>query len=260
MDNMPSITRRYDVTSATLKWVALVTMLIDHIGFVIVEWALVHLPLDQELYRRIYAADRAMRAIGRAAFPLFVFLLIEGFCYTHDRTRYLIRLILFLVISEIPFDLAISGVMGEKQTILFYPGYQNVLFTLSIGFVAMWLLDILFRTTMGQVEKVVLLALIVVTALLVAYVLKTDYGAWGVLAVIAGFMAKRRGAAPFWIGLSIIVILTMMNDHEAWAAVIDLPLLIFYHGKKGSRGNKYFYYIFYPAHFFILYLIRTMIF
>ena len=261
MDSMPSITRRYDVTSATLKWVALVTMLIDHIGAVILEWVLIYRQAELAgQWDMLYRIDRLLRGIGRASFPLIIFLLVEGFFYTRDRSRYLIRLIVFTLISEVPFDVAFSAVVRNRHQTYFSIAYQNVLWTLLIGFAAMYVMEMIYRTSMMEYEKIILVVLTVLCGVGAAYILRTDYSHWGVLAIMAAYFAKKRGAHPFWTGLSAIVILTMMNGTEAWAAVIDLPLLLFYHGSRGRRGSKWFFYIFYPAHLLALYVIRSLLF
>ena len=258
---MLSLGRKYDVTSAMLKWVALITMLIDHVGAVILEWMLLyHSFKDTAMWDVVYRIDRVMRGIGRASFPLIIVLLVEGFFYTYDRIRYLIRMLVFLIISEVPFDMALSAMVKDRHQAYLSFAYQNVLFTLVIGFGAMLIMEYIYTTPMLQYKKAALMVLTALIALAGAYVLRTDYNAWGVLAILAAYFAKKRGTSPFWIGLSAIVILTMMNGSEAWAAVIDLPLLLCYHGTKGRRGSKWFYYIFYPAHLILLYLIRVAVF
>ena len=91
-----------------LKWIAIISMLIDHIGAVLFPWC------------------EWMRIVGRLAFPIFAYLLVEGFVYTKDVKKYLVRLGLFALISEIPFDLAFFGTV-------FAPVHQNVFFELFCG-------------------------------------------------------------------------------------------------------------------------------
>ena len=114
--------RRLFLDSDALKLIAMVTMLIDHIG------AAILLPAHftginiSNTWVDVYDLSRK---IGRTAFPIFVFLLVEGFFHTHSRKKYFGRLLLFALLSEIPFDLAFYGV-------LFYESSQNVFLTLAI--------------------------------------------------------------------------------------------------------------------------------
>ena len=128
------IQEKRGISSAVLKNIAVVTMLIDHIGAVIVTRLLIRNGLyeamaNQEAYTawmgqngRMYGIYMAMRIIGRFAFPIYCFLLVEGFQKTHNVKKYLGRMFLFALISEVPFDLAFSGKA-------WYPAYQKELFS-----------------------------------------------------------------------------------------------------------------------------------
>ena len=105
---------KIDLSGNTLKVIACITMLIDHIGAALIA-AWLEVIADPVLYHQVYLFYRVLRGIGRLAFPLYIFLLVEGFFYTHSRRNYLGRLALFLVLSEIPFDLAL---MLPKDVIL----------------------------------------------------------------------------------------------------------------------------------------------
>ena len=133
------VNNRRGISGSTLKLIAIITMLIDHTAATI---------LDNTLYARgfdkldqsdsqafmdfisdnalLYSADMMMRLIGRIAFPIFCFLLVEGFLHTRNQWKYAGRLAVFALISEIPFDLAFHKTA-------FYLQYQNVFFTLLIG-------------------------------------------------------------------------------------------------------------------------------
>ncbi len=121
------------ISGNTLKMIAIITMLIDHIGAGVVE---PYLSMNMgamdgnEMFNRLYYLDRSLRIIGRVAFPIFCFLLVEGFLHTRDVKKYGSRLLLFSLISEVPFDLIFFNTW-------FYPGYQNVYITLFIGLVVL---------------------------------------------------------------------------------------------------------------------------
>lgn len=143
MTAVPSVpevmTKKRGISGSTLKLIAIFVMLIDHIAATILEQTL----LSRGFFNyntvasidaaniQLYTIYRFMRGIGRLGFPLFCFLLVEGFVHTRNKGKYALRLGIFALISEIPFDLAFHGNA-------FYFEYQNVFFTLLIGFLVMW--------------------------------------------------------------------------------------------------------------------------
>lgn len=145
------VSREKGIPGSTLKIIAIITMFIDHIGAVVLEGKLSDLGMAQAMqtqeglqefmaqYGVLYLMDMIMRLIGRMGFPIFCFLLIEGFIHTRSRLKYGRNLLLFALISEVPFDLAITRGMGDVPKIggVLYPYYQNVFFTLFIGLLCM---------------------------------------------------------------------------------------------------------------------------
>ncbi|WOO35628.1 TraX family protein [Anaerocolumna sp. AGMB13020] len=130
--------KRRGIPGSTLKLIAIFVMLIDHIAATVISNILVSVNFfmmgsaasQDTYYQTMSTVYFIMRWIGRLGFPLFCFLLVEGFIHTRSKMKYVIRLALFCLISEIPFDLAFTGRA-------FYTGYQNVFFTLLIGFIVM---------------------------------------------------------------------------------------------------------------------------
>ena len=116
--------KKFGISGSTLKLIAIVSMLIDHTAATVIRALLISASPDwQPGLRTLYSVSRD---IGRLAFPIFCFLLVEGFLHTRNPKKYAGRLFLFALISEIPFDLAL-------QSGWFDPGKQNVYFTLLIG-------------------------------------------------------------------------------------------------------------------------------
>lgn len=144
--------KKKEITGAALKWIAIITMLIDHIGAAILEPYMSgefgSVPIKVlGLHPMIW--DFILRGIGRIAFPIFIFLMVEGFFYTRSRKKYAIRLGLFCLISEIPFnlgfhpqDMEIYSDFPRLHFIGFDYTYQNVFFTLFIGFLTIWVLEV----------------------------------------------------------------------------------------------------------------------
>lgn len=132
-----------------LKIAAMLSMLCDHIGFVLVSAN--HFP---EIYY-------TLRIIGRIAFPLFCFMLVEGFVHTHNRKNYIIRLAVFAIVSEIPFDLSSCGSAFDWDS-------QNVMWTLLIGFIVLCGLE---RFEENYLAKLAVL----LAGGIAAYFMHTDY-------------------------------------------------------------------------------------
>ncbi len=254
------ITGKRGLSSAVLKNIAVVTMLIDHIGAVIMARVLIQNGLyaamvSQEAYDAwmgqnsgLYGIYLAMRIIGRLAFPIYCFLLAEGLQRTHNVKRYLGRMLLFALISEIPFDLAFSGRLWNMQ-------YQNVFFTLFIGLMVIAGLRLVDQRLSGpetwrKLAGVGLYAVIIVAGSVLALVLKTDYSFKGILAITVLYLFRSRRKAQIWAG----VIAFLLMDGMEMIAALSFLLIWFYNGARG-RQNKYFFYFFYPAHLLLLWVI-----
>lgn len=258
------IQRKRGISSAVLKNIAVVTMLIDHIGAVIVTRLLIQNGLyeamgSQETYAAwlgqnggMYGIYMAMRIIGRFAFPIYCFLLVEGFQKTHDVKKYLGRMFLFALLSEVPFDLALSGKV-------WYMEYQNVFFTLLIGLLVIAGLQLVEQRFAGtetgkRLLRVVLGAVIILAGCALALLLKTDYNFKGVMAIVVLYLFRKRKKAQIWAG----VIVFLLMDGLEMIAALSFILIWFYNGTRGKQ-NKYFFYFFYPVHLLLLWLICVAI-
>lgn len=248
------------ISSAVLKNIAVVTMLIDHIGAVIVTRLLIQNGLYKAMVNReaydawvgqnggMYGIYMAMRIIGRLAFPIYCFLLVEGFQKTHDVKKYLGRMFLFALLSEVPFDLALSGKVWNAE-------YQNVFFTLLIGLLVITGLRLAEQRLTGtetvkKLLRVGLDAVIILAGCALALILKTDYSFKGVLAITVLYLFRNRKKAQIWGG---VIIFLLMDGLEMLAA-FSFILIWFYNGTRGKQ-NKYFFYFFYPVHLLLLWLI-----
>lgn len=252
------------ITGSTLKIIAIVAMFIDHFAAIVMDRYLFAiefyvrdtdsgiLSIDPSIPNgmMIYWIDVALRLIGRIGFPIFCFLLIEGFSHTRCRWKYLLRLTIFAFVSEIPFDLAF-GFMGES--------YQNVFFTLAIGFAVIWGIDAATAYIERKIQKKSkdvrqIIMAIVITALgfLAAEALHTDYSGMGVLAIaIMYWLHKYNSKVVAMVGGC--AVLTVSNLMEA-TAFITVPLIAKYNGERGLK-LKYIFYLFYPLHILFWYLI-----
>jgi len=118
--------------NSDLKLIAIITMIIDHIGACVVSC----IPAVQDPNSMVYMLYWVLRIIGRIAFPIFCFLLVEGFIHSKNRYKYALRLLIYSVISEVPFDLALT-----RHAINW--SHQNVFFTLLLGLLSMMVLDLI---------------------------------------------------------------------------------------------------------------------
>lgn len=152
------------LNSLHLKLLAVVTMLIDHMGFTLFPHAV------------------WMRAVGRLAFPIFCFLIAEGCAHTHDKKRYAGRLLLFAVLSELPFNLMCSGQWLSWN-------YQNVLWTLLIGALVCWAMD--WARTRPEMWRRLPADAAIAVGFILGQVCSTDYGGWGVLLVTLFYLTRE---------------------------------------------------------------------
>lgn len=228
-------------SGAMLKWIALISMLMDHFGAAFFVIYTSYYDGTQEFAGADFFYYYILRGIGRTAFPIFCFMLVEGFFYTKSRMKYLIRLILFCLVSEVPFDLAVRAKTWDISS-------QNVFWTLAIGFGTIWIMETIRNSNkVDWILRGLLSISLGLLTMLLAEFLKTDYGAFGILLILIFYLfrANRKWAC----GLGY---LSMIWEFACFPAFI---LLYFYNGKKG-RGVKYFFYIFYPLHLFLLYKLR----
>lgn len=232
------------ISGLTLKIIAIISMLIDHLGSTIV-------------YRTIGdgIVYIIMRGIGRMAFPLFCFLLVEGFTYTRNKLKYAGRLALFAVISEVPYDLAFHKKVFELE-------HNNVFFTLLIGLIVIMLIEGLhsvrgilgksnsaFKWFVVNLFRCIGFMTIVLGAMALAeYGVKSDYKAAGIAAIVAMYLMRNYRKTAFAAG---VILLTLLNGEIEIFALLMLIPLHFYNGTRGKQ-IKYFFYLFYPVHILIL--------
>ena len=240
------------LSGAVLKWIAIVTMLIDHFAVAVYKPALRN---DFAIRPALEQYYDIMRDTGRIAFPIFIFLLTEGYKHTKNNGRYLLRLVIFAVISEFPFDLALFGKV-------FYPEKQNVFFTLIIGFLVIFTIDHINRELRSRFDmtsglhfyEIPLYAGMIAFGCAAAYFLKTDYSYVGVLAICIMWLMREK---PVTGSVMSCFSLLLSSDREIFAFIAILPILL-YNGKRGHQ-IKYIFYIFYPAHLLILWLIHGLL-
>lgn len=249
--NNQSVAGEHGISGYWLKMIAVITMLIDHSAATILERILVQMPSWAPVtVDNWYRLDLLLRGIGRMAFPIYCFLLVEGFHYTHSRRKYAARMFVFALISEVPFDMALNQSVLELS-------YNNVFFTLFLGLLVImaadWVMEHFSSDKMiSEIGRMILLVVIgMVGCVLASYVFSCDYGASGVIAIYIMYLLRSKRELGFAFA---VISLGMLSGSLELLALLMLIPLHFYNGTRGKQ-HKYFFYAFYPLHLLLLALI-----
>lgn len=238
--------KKWAWSSFALKRIAVLSMVIDHVGSIVIRGMLMPLQVDGVIgvgpesagwVRRAFQAREICDILGAVAFPIFCFLIAEGFTHTRDREKYTLRMLIFALLSEVPFDLA-------HYQVFFSPRLQNVMFTLTVSLLTLTALDWAGRRA-GENRGLygALTAVFTAAGMALAYLIRGEYVFLGVLAVALMYLLRGRGKLRL---LGLVPLLAA----SPWVLLVT-PLLLAYDGSRG-RGNKWAFYVFYPAHFLVL--------
>ena len=230
-----SDTKKYQILDGTaLKIIAMISMVLDHVGdmfFPGVMW---------------------LRMVGRLSMPVFSFCIAEGFAHTRDRKKYLCRMGIFALISEIPFDLAFEGKVGFA--------HQNIMLTFFLSIAALMLFD---RIRGGKeadrvcVGRTALGVLAVAAVAGVSLLLRADYTVFAVVAVFLFYVLRRyHPLLRSGVGVAFLA-LTRTVGYYCATGLSVIPLAL-YNGKRG-RGLKWLFYGFYPGHLLLLAAIKAIL-
>lgn len=272
------------INATQLKMIALITMLIDHIGAVILPYLINYAQYKQNLslFISLEGIMVLMRLVGRVSFPIFAFLIVNGYFHTSNKAKYLLRLSLFALISEPFFDFANTGMWLEFT-------HQNVFFTLALGLLTIWGYDNIAKANSFNF----IAGLYVIAVGLIAVNLRTDYDFYGILTIFIFYLfyhnktrlcvmivllnvllyGQSIGMWPYVSSLIhdsygfqltgtrnfILQIFVYLKCISQLFSLIALWPLSKYNGEKGSvKLNKYVFYLFYPVHLCLLGLILVV--
>lgn len=246
-----SASKNFELTAAVLHIIAMTLMLMDHL------WA------------TLLPAREWLTCAGRVAFPIFAFMAVEGYFHTRSFKKYILRMLLFAVLSEIPFDLMYGGTW-------FYPVHQNVLWTFLLSLLGVWLMEQVRKK--GKTWMYLLVCVLVVPAGLVLGTLcMVDYYGVGVLTVFVFYFLHGRKwwcflgqlAALYWLNVELLgglmypVQLFGMEFElcQQGLALLALIPIWLYHGRQGyhSKPFQYLCYAFYPVHMLLLVVVLNFI-
>lgn len=220
-------------SGSVLKIIAIVSMVIDHCAYFLMD-------KNSTLYE-------AMRCVGRIAFPVFAFLIAEGFAYTHNRKRYFTRLLVFAVISEVSWYL-LNGADGT----------HNVMFTLALGVVALAVLEKLK-------ENSVLCGIAILSIAYLATWSGVDYEWRGILMILVfNLLRNQNDNLPFPYGrmMQLLCAFPLMMHYGSIGALLACMTIFLYDGARGFiKGNvaKYGFYAFYPVHLLLIWCVITFL-
>lgn len=240
------------ISADALKLIAMVTMAIDHAG------------------AALFPSVMVLRLVGRIAFPIYVWLLVMGFVHTSSLKKYLLRMGAFALISEVPFDLAISGRLTYQ--------WQNIYFTLFLSLVMMAALR--RALDLGGRYAAVRAFAAVAAAMLISEWLHFDYGSTGPVLAAVFYLYRRNRRPALTAGFLIFSFSNMLDpvlngrgfqSLSVWISAFAtslvescglaaVPLIQRYDGRRKWKRGKLFFYSFYPLHLLILYGIRLMYF
>lgn len=222
------------LSNNSLKIIAMLSMLIDHIGLM------------------IFPQYKIFRIMGRLAFPIFAYMIAEGCFYTRNRKKY------FLLIS-------CMGIGCQAvSAIAMYSFHLNILLTFSLSIAVIFSVDnFLNKKNVSSLALAIITVLSVVFLTVIAPVIfeeqgfSVDYGFLGVLFPVTVYYSKTKTLKV----ISAIVVLsamTFLNEIQIYS-LLAIPLLILYNGKRGKLNLKYVFYVFYPLHLAVIYLIDKIV-
>ena len=230
------------MSSFALHIIAMIFMLCDHM------WATI---LDYEW----------LTCIGRIAFPIFAFLITEGYIHTSNINKYIKRMVIFAIITEIPFNLMVSASP-------IYPFHQNVLWTFVISLLTLKYLS--FDNTKNIFKSI----LIILLAIIIATVTMCDYFGAGVMMVVGFYIFRKSKLLQLLMMIYVNMILIQGYSYpidisgytyyfpQQGFALLSLIFIWLYNGKQGYHAKwfKIFCYAFYPLHMLILYILTIVLF
>lgn len=228
------------LTGSNLKLLACTSMLIDHLSLVFGFTGVADL-----IFRQL---------IGRLAFPIFAFLLVEGFQHTKNIRKYFAGLLLFALLSEIPYDLTIMG----TGSLLPEFTHQNTLFTLCLGLLMLLCIKkaeaLLFDRASAYDRISIVRLLVILSFSLIAWLLHLDYGYMGLTCIGAMYIFRTSPLqSAFW--GCICLNLEFFSMPGAFLSLLPLSL---YNGKRGKQ-RKYLFYLFYPLHLVLLFALKKLL-
>lgn len=242
------ISSKRGLSGSTLKIMAIILMFIDHLAAMLILMGIYSKKIpyagDMNTLNGIYLM---MRAVGRICFPIFCFLLVEGYVHTSNKKKYAFRLFIFALVSEIPFNLAFGNKMFIPVSRL-----NNVFFTLFLGVCVMYIIEVINSKKMNKVVNIFCIIATIVLFGIMAKFIKCDFTYYGILCIALFYIFREKRLLQI---LSGAIVFLYEVPSSLGIVYLSLLAIYFYNGERGLK-IKYFFYLFYPAHLLILYFVR----
>ena len=223
------------LTNNQLKIIAMITMLIDHIGIV------------------LFPQIKIFRIIGRIAFPIFAYMIAEGCTYTKNKKKYLLSLASLGIVCQLFFFLG-TGSM-----------YMNILITFTLSVIAIFCTDYFLKHKNLHSTSILIITIatiifvcVIVPKYFSFYDFEIDYGLLGVILPIAIYLACNK-TEKILCTVALLLLMSFVFKGVQVYSLLSVPLLMLYNGKRGKMDLKYMFYIFYPTHLVVIYGIGMMI-
>ena len=235
MDILNFSPKKIGLTNNQLKIIAMLSMLIDHIGVA------------------MFPNVMILRIIGRLAFPIFAYMIAEGCFYTKNKARYFFMIFGLGIICQLVF--------------LFFMGslYQGILMTFSLSIICIYAIDYYLKKREWKS-----LSLMIFTVFAVAFLsinlpmmldktdFEFDYSALGILLPVVIYYSKNKLIKMLFTALILILLSEIYFTYQLYS-LLAIPLLLLYNGERGKYKLKYLFYIFYPLHLVVVYFLSFFI-
>lgn len=238
------ISKQKGLNGSQLKLLAMVFMFIDHAAFI-----LMRVPVETIAYRDyVYIL---MRAVGRIAFPIFGFLIAEGIIHTRNIKKYIGRLVLLSVISELPYDLYFNVAPENWQD------SYNIFFTLILGACCLAFMKTVLDANLNKYIEFVFMVIIPLTFACMCNAMNFQYGGNGIAMMVIYYMFRRLNIKEPWPSILATAVLVPLGIIQIFSLPVAL-FLVRYNGQRGNM-NKWIGYFFYPVHILILLIVYVII-
>ena len=210
-----------------LKIIAMVTMFIDHLGYLIFPDIII------------------FRIIGRISFPIYAYLISEGCKYTKNKTNYFLRTFILGLICSIVYIVSTHEV------------FLCILLTFSVSMLIIYLIDYVKKSPTNRFP---LLIIVLIITFYICNAIEFDYGFFGILVPVITYLSDNKLHKISLFGISLLTLTLSLESTLEFYSLISVPIVAIYNGTKGKLNLKLVSYLFYPVHFLVLYAIKMVFF